>query len=85
MCHSFDRNRMVGEDEPTSARQRRRRRAQLGESGYRIYTQDLMQVAHFSLQVCGKLDGSLFSNICVSPSPINVLFQFQQICFMSVV
>ena len=47
----FDQGRMVGEEETLSKRQKRARRGQLLESGYRIFTTDVEQADSFRCQL----------------------------------
>ena len=51
MQHMFDQRRMVGDEETTSKRSRRQRRAQLLQSGQRCFTQDVLQAGSFSVPV----------------------------------
>ena len=59
MRRAFHQQRMVGEAEATSKRQRRIRRSQLLESGHRIFTTDVVQADSFRFQLDTNPWGSL--------------------------
>ena len=48
--HSFDQRRTVGEEVALTKRQKRARRAQLLDSGHRVFTEDVCQADSFLCQ-----------------------------------
>ena len=48
MQEAFDRERMVGPEQPTTRRQRRKRRAQLTDAGFRIFTNVIFEAWFFT-------------------------------------